>query len=200
MAAVLILFAHPVYEKSRINKQLLENIAGLEQVTIHDLYEVYPDFDIDVTHEQALLLAHDIIVLHHPFYWYSVPPLLKQWIDLVLEHGWAYGKGGTQLRNKKIFNAFSSGGSFAAYQKEGHNRYTITELMAPFDQTAFLCKMTYYPPFVVHNSHLLSPEEVAAFAHDYREIITGLRDGKFSEDKLASSSYMNNLIQKPYSL
>jgi glutathione-regulated potassium-efflux system ancillary protein KefG len=200
MASILILFAHPVYEKSRINRQLIDHVADLEHVTVQDLYEVYPDFDIDVAHEQELLLKHDIIVFHHPFYWYSVPPILKQWIDLVLEHGWAYGKNGTQLRNKKLFNAFSSGGSFASYQKEGHNRYTITELMAPFDQTAFLCKMTYYPPFAVHNSHLLTPDETAAFAQDYRQVIVGLRDGRFREDDLVSATYMNTLIQKPYSL
>ena len=35
-------------------------------MTFHDLYEAYPDFDIDVRREQALLLAHDVIVLPAP--------------------------------------------------------------------------------------------------------------------------------------
>ncbi len=200
MASILILFAHPVYEKSRINKKLIESISNTNGITIHDLYEHYPDFDIDIEYEQKLLLAHDIIVFHHPLYWYSIPALLKQWIDLVLEYGWAYGTKGIKLRNKKLFNAFSSGGSFEAYQKEGHNRYTITELLAPFDQTAFLCKMTYYPPFIVHNSHLLSPEEISEFANDYKKVILGLRDELFSEDDLVKEVYMNNLIQRPYSI
>ena len=72
---------------------------------MHDLYEAYPDFDIDVRREQELLAAHEVIVLQHPFYWYSAPALLKEWQDLVLEHGWAYGSGGTALRGKALLSA-----------------------------------------------------------------------------------------------
>ena len=200
MPSLLIVFAHPAYEKSRINKTLINRISNLADVTIHDIYEEYPDFDIDSDREKALLLKHDIIVLHHPFYWYSLPPLLKQWIDLVFEYGWAYGTTGTRLQNKKLLNVISTGGSFSAYQKEGHNRYTIKELLAPMDQTAFLCKMTYYPPFVIHSSHLLSPDDIREFADDYLKVITGLRDGLFNEDDLVRATYMNELINKPYIL
>jgi hypothetical protein len=73
---VLILFAHPAFQKSRINRRLLRAVQGLENVRIHDLYEEYPDFQIDVEREQKLLLDHDIIVLQHPFFWYSGPALL----------------------------------------------------------------------------------------------------------------------------
>ncbi|WP_026904416.1 NAD(P)H-dependent oxidoreductase [Pedobacter glucosidilyticus] len=200
MASVLIVFAHPVYEKSRVNRFLVKAVKGLKQVTFHDLYELYPDFDIDVKKEQKILAKHDIIVLQHPFYWYSMPPLLKQWLDLVLEYGWAYGKEGIQLRNKKLFNAITTGGTFEAYKKEGHNRYTITELLYPLDQTAFLCKMTYYPPFVVHGTHRLSEVQIQQFAHDYQQVIIGLRDGLFQEDNLVSATYMNYVIDKPYQL
>ena len=57
------------------------------------MYEKYPDFNIDVDYEKKLLEKNQIIIWQHPFYWYSAPPLLKQWIDLVLEFGWAYGPG-----------------------------------------------------------------------------------------------------------
>jgi glutathione-regulated potassium-efflux system ancillary protein KefG len=70
---ILILFAHPALEKSRVNRQLIRSIHGLDGVTIHDLYETYPDFNIQVKVEQDLLLAHDIIVFHHPFYGTAVP-------------------------------------------------------------------------------------------------------------------------------
>jgi hypothetical protein len=68
-----------------------------EAVDISDLYEEYPDFYINVKREQQLLIEHDIIVFQHPFYWYSSPAILKQWEDLVLEFGFAYGPGGTKL-------------------------------------------------------------------------------------------------------
>lgn len=200
MSSVLIVFAHPAFEKSRVNKALIHKISSLEGVTVHDIYEEYADFNIDVNYEKTLLVDHDIIVLHHPFYWYSIPPLLKQWLDLVLEYGWAYGANGTKLRNKKVFNAITTGGGFAAYQKEGHNRFTVSEFLAPIIQTASLCKMIYYPPFVVHNSHLLNQLQIDDFAQDYQNIITKIRDESFSEDDLLMANYMNDLINKPYRL
>ncbi|MGE3767889.1 MAG: NAD(P)H-dependent oxidoreductase, partial [Kofleriaceae bacterium] len=62
MRRVLVLFAHPVLERSRVNKRLVAEIDGMENVFIHDLYEVYPTLDIDVRREQQLLLDHDVIV------------------------------------------------------------------------------------------------------------------------------------------
>ena len=76
MAKVLVLFAHPAYEKSRVHKRLNLHVRGLEAVTFRDLYENYPDLDIDVKKEQQLLLEHDIIIFQHPFYWYSSPAII----------------------------------------------------------------------------------------------------------------------------
>ncbi|MHC5048843.1 MAG: NAD(P)H-dependent oxidoreductase, partial [Planctomycetota bacterium] len=101
---ILVLFAHPAFEKSRVNRRLVGAIEQLEGVTVNDLYESYPDFDVDVEREQELLVAHEVLVLQHPLYWYSAPALLKEWIDLVLEHGWAYGAGGDALLGKKAMS------------------------------------------------------------------------------------------------
>ena len=106
-------------------------IDGLDGVTFHDLYRAYPGFTIDVAREQALLRDHDVIVFQHPFYWYSAPAILKEWQDLVLENGWAYGPGGTQLAGKALLSAISTGGSTEAYHHEGRNRFEVIELLAP---------------------------------------------------------------------
>lgn len=84
---VLIIFAHPRFEKSRANDALIAQIPKHKNITFNDLYEAYPDFNIEIQKEKQLLLEHDVIIWHHPFYWYSAPPLLKQWIDMVLEFG-----------------------------------------------------------------------------------------------------------------
>ncbi len=85
MKRILVVFAHPALQHSFANKALLSAIQETDNITVHDLYAVYPDSFIDVDHEQGLVLAHDVIVFQHPFYWYSCPGLLKDWIDLVLE-------------------------------------------------------------------------------------------------------------------
>jgi len=61
----------------------------------------------------------------------DTPPLLKQWEDLVLEHGWAYGRSGTALRGKHAMHIITAGGREEAYQHEGYNRFTMRELLAP---------------------------------------------------------------------
>lgn len=175
---ILVLFAHPALEKSRVNRILIRDIQGLEDITFHDLYEAYPEFDIDVKVEQQLLVAHDVIVFHHPFFWYSTPSILKEWQDLVLEHGWAYGREGNALRGKLMFNALTSGGGEAAYQKDGYNRHTIQELLAPIAQTAALCGMDYLPPFAAHGTLAMREPEMRDHAADYRRILEALRDGR----------------------
>ncbi len=167
MPRVLVLFAHPALQKSRVHARLVAAARGVAGVTVHDLYEAAPDFDIDVPAEQARLADADVIVTQHPFYWYSIPPLLKQWIDLVLEHGWAYGSRGTALRGKRATTALSAGGGPAAYGPEGRNRYSIDEFLRPLEATWRLCGVEWLPPFTVLGTHALGPDGIAAAADRY---------------------------------
>lgn len=194
---ILILFAHPALEKSRINRQLLQAVEGLDSVTIHDLYERYPDFHINVKFEQDLLLAHDVIVFQHPFYWYSSPAILKEWQDLVLEYGFAYGHLGTALQGKKFLSAITTGGSKQAYCRYGHNYFTIREFLVPFEQTARLCGMDYLPPFVVHGTHDLQEQpQITRYTQDYRTIVTALRDNLIDWEQLQQLQRLNEGLEQ----
>jgi glutathione-regulated potassium-efflux system ancillary protein KefG len=192
---VLIIFAHPALEKSRVNRYLARAVEGMPEVTFHDLYEEYPDFQIDVKGEQELLVAHDVIVFQHPFYWYSCPALLKEWLDLVLEHGFAYGRDGTALAGKVLLNAVTTGGPQDAYRPEGYNRFTMRQLLAPFDQTAHLCGMRYLAPFVVHRSLLVSTaEDAAPHARAWHAAVTALADGTLDWEAAAGAERLNDVI------
>lgn len=191
MNHILVLFAHPALRRSRVNGSLIDDIGTVEGVTVHDLYEQYPEFDIDVSREQELLLGHDVVVFQHPFYWYSTPAILKEWQDLVLEHGWAYGSAGDALEGKLFFCALTTGGMAEAYRPDGYNRFTIRQLLAPLEQTAFLCKMRYLPPFVIHGTHAISVESVAKERQEYRLLLSDLRDGVVDIDRATSLDYLN---------
>lgn len=194
---ILILFAHPALERSRVNRHLIQAVRELEAVTVHDLYETYPNFHINVKAEQDLLLAHDIIVFHHPFYWYSSPALLKEWQDLVLEYGFAYGQDGTALRGKKCLTAITTGGDKEAYCQQGYNHFTIRELLVPFEQTARLCGMEYLPPFVVQGTHRLQERhQIDKHAEDYRAVITALRDDMVAWDALRQAKHFNYSLDR----
>lgn len=97
-AKVLLLYAHPESQDSVANRVLLKPAIQLSNVTVHDLYAHYPDFFIDISHEQELLREHDVIVFQHPLYTYSCPALLKEWLDRVLSRGFASGPGGINWR------------------------------------------------------------------------------------------------------
>jgi len=186
---ILIQFAHPVLERSRVNRHLIEAVRDLPNVTINDLYELYPDLSIDVAREQKLLDDHDAIVFQHPFYWYSCPAILKEWQDLVLEHGWAYGAGGDHLRGKLALNAITAGGPKSAYQRDGYNRFTARELLSPWDQTAHLCGMKYLGPFVVHGTlKVATHADVHVASEAYRKLIEALRDDRIDLERAAASA------------
>jgi glutathione-regulated potassium-efflux system ancillary protein KefG len=195
MPGILILFAHPKFEKSRVHSRLIEAAQRVKNVTIHDLYERYPDFHIDVPYEQKALLRHDIILLQHPLYWYSCPPLLKQWLDLVLQHGWAYGKDGKALMGKKMGNVISSGGIQEAYEEGGFNRFTIGNFMAPFNQTARLCNMDYLPPYVIHGTHRANETDIAQEAQKYFSTLELLAEGKTDPDAMNALVYLNEIVR-----
>ncbi|HET9374680.1 MAG TPA: NAD(P)H-dependent oxidoreductase [Chthoniobacterales bacterium] len=198
---ILVLFAHPALQKSRINRQLIAAIRDLENVTIHDLYEEYPDFYINVRREQRLLIDHDIIIFQHPFYWYGSPAILKQWEDLVLEFGFAYGPGGTNLQEKLVLSAITTGGPMSAYQRDGYNYFTIRELLTPFEQTARFCGMVYLPPFVVSGTlRIKDKEEIFEYSALYRRIVEDLRDGRVDLTLLRSLNYFNELAEKTSNL
>ena len=188
---VLILFAHPAFQKSRVNRVLAGRVRYLESVTFHDLYEAYPDMDIDVKREQDLLRRHDIIVFQHPFFWYSTPAILKEWQDLVLQHGWAYGHEGKALRGKVLLNAITTGAEASAYRRGGPGRFTMRELLAPIEQTANLCGMDYLPPFVVHGTHQMDEGAIEGHAGAYRRAVLALRDNRVVLEAVRKEARLN---------
>lgn len=196
MSKILILFAHPALEKSRVNKKLIKEIHSLQNLTLNDLYENYFDFDIDVEREKKLLLEHDIIIFQHPFYWYSTPALLKQWQDLVLEHGWAYGSKGNALVGKKMMNIITTGGSSQAYSRESLNKHTIREFLVPIEQTAILCGMIYLPPYLIQGTHRFTEKEIEDYASKYIQLLKDLSEDKFTIDELIKYETLNDFLPK----
>ncbi len=132
-----------------------------------------------------------MVVFQHPFYWYSTPAILKEWQDLVLEHGWAYGHDGHALEGKTLLNVVSTGAPEESYSQDGANRFTMRQLLAPIEQTARLCGMDFLPPFVVHGTHALTRDGIDREAADYRRLLEALRDGRVTADLTAGLNRIN---------
>jgi len=166
-------------------------------VTVVDLYGEYPLLQIDIDREQQRLVDHDIIVFMFPMYWYSTPSLLKEWQDLVLEYGFAYGEGGTALQDKILLCSLTAGGPETAYCSQGYNQFTLRELLQPLQQTATLCGMRFLAPFVLFSSRTaLEEDRVACHVRDWRKVLDAFREERFDLERAASLPKLNNDLDK----
>lgn len=144
----LIIVSHPNLEHSVINAECINALSShRDAYTVHHLDKVYPDGKIDVKAEQALVEQHGTVILQFPIYWFSCPPLLKQWLDDVLTHGWAYGSQAVAFKGRKMGLAVSHGTPKNDYQATGRIQHTLTEVLTPFQSIANYIGAHYLPPF-----------------------------------------------------
>lgn len=150
MKKILVVSGHPDYAKSVGNRTIIARLQHHfgEQLTLQNLGDCYPNYQIDIATEQAALLEADIIVLQFPLYWYSVPALMKKWFDDVFQFNFAYGME-YKLQGKTFLISFTTGGSGEVYN--GQAIHKIEALCTPFMDIATFCKMQWQAPIYSHN-------------------------------------------------
>lgn len=189
MARVIHYFAHPGVRFSHTNKDMWHAAQAVDGVTKVDLYHEYPRKYLDVPTEQQRLLDHDVILLQFPVFWYSCPSLVKEWIDLTFERGFAYGHEGDKLAGKTLMLALTTGGSDEAYTASGYQGHTLRTFFTPFEQTAKLCRMRYPAPYVKYSA--LSSEHDAHVA-GFVTLLEALRDDRFDIDAACSADVLHH--------
>ena len=202
MFKVLVLYAHPRPDRSEANARLVSAARSIEGVTVVDLYAEYPRFEIDVDREQARLIEHDVIVFQHPVFWYSSPALLKEWQDLVLEHGFAYGSEGHALDGKILLNAVTAGAREDVYDRNGKYEMSLRQYFAPFEHTALLCRMRYLSPFALYAAgHAAEEDRLQPHVDRYRRLLQALVEGWLDLDRAERSpclrAELDDFIQIP---
>lgn len=180
MARLLVYYAHPGHKHSHVNRYMARAARDVEGISFVDLYGDYPRFDIDVDAEQRRLLDHDVMVFQFPVFWYSTPSILKEWQDLVLEHGFAYGAGGDRLQGKRMMLAITAAGPEEAYTHRGYQHYPLRTFLTPLEQTARLCRMHFPAPYVLHSS-LRAPSDGQVEPHvtGYVALLEAIRDDRY---------------------
>ena len=168
MSRVLALWAHPYPHRSRAGRALIDAVRDLPFVAVRSLYDLYPDFAIDIEAEQEAVNAASVLVWQSPFYWYGVPSLLHLWFEKVLTAGWAYGSSAHALVGKRVLWVTTTGTSPAAYTPAAMHAHTFGAFVPAIEQTARFCGMTWEPPIVVEDTHRLGPEALARHGAAYR--------------------------------
>lgn len=193
--SVLILFAHPSAHRSEANKLLFDASRNVDRVTFVDLYQEYPTYNINIEREQQRLRDHNVIVFMFPLYWYSTPSILKEWQDLVLEHGFAYGKNGKELHGKHFICAITAGGPMNAYHGDGYNHFTMRELLQPLEQVAAVTGMKYLPPFALFGARAAKDEgRMSDHVHSWKKLLIHLTQNRIDPEHLTNAITINGYV------
>lgn len=142
MANILVVSAHPRLEEDSVaNKTIVEELSKLlPSAEVDRLDELYPDYVIDVSAEQAKLRSTDVIVLQYPLWWYGWPALAQKWVEDVFVRGFSHGSTGNALRGKKLVVSLTTGAPEASYGKDSVD---INALLTPVTATCSLTGMEY---------------------------------------------------------
>jgi NAD(P)H dehydrogenase (quinone) len=135
----------------------------------------------DVKAEIEKLLWADVLILQFPLWWFSMPAILKGWVDRVFAYGFAYGVGEHsdkrwgdrygegRLAGKRAMLIVTAGGWQEHYSARGING-PIDDLLFPINHG-----ILYYPgydvlpPFVVYKADKLDEAGFQATAERLRE-------------------------------
>jgi glutathione-regulated potassium-efflux system ancillary protein KefG len=193
MPNLLVYYAHPGQQHSKVNIKMAKAASKVSGISFVDLYAEYPRFQININKEQQRLIEHDVILFQFPLFWYSTPSLIKEWIDLVLEQGFAYGDGDTKLDGKTMMLATTAAGCPEAYSPNGLQNYSLRTFLTPLEQTASLSNMHFSPPYILFDA-LHAPNNGQAIQHTqgYEDILQAIRDDRYDFDAAAQHEYVTS--------
>lgn len=129
----------------------------------------------DIAAEQEKLRWSEAVVLQFPMWWFSVPAILKGWIDRVLTYEFAHGPsvpppyGEGALAERRAMVAMTIGARESAFSDRGiHGR--LSDVLFPLQHGVFwFTGMTPLEPFAVYDANDASEKQFEAAARAYRQ-------------------------------
>lgn len=146
----------------------------------------------DIAAEQEKLLWADAVILQFPLWWYSMPAILKGWIERIYAYGFAYGVGEHSdthwgdrfgegvMAGKRAMLVVTTGGWASHYAPRGING-PMDDLLFPIHHgILYYPGFDVLPPYVVHRTHKV---DEAAYARITEELGQRL-DALFTADPI----------------
>lgn len=123
--------------------------------------------------EMAKLDRAELVIFTAPVWWFSLPAILKGWVDKVFALNFAYGHSATYetglLKGKKALLALTSGGPSPWYTAEGVNGTIETNFYHLNHGVFWYCGMTVLEPFVAYGVGRASDVERELFLEAWRQ-------------------------------
>ena len=142
----------------------------------------------DVTAEQEKLLWSDAVILQFPLWWFSMPAILKGWVDRVYAYGFAYGVGQHEgerwgdrygegkLAGRRALLSVTMGGRAPHYSTRGVNG-RLDDVLFPIQHgILFYPGMAVLPPHTVFQANHLPDDRWQEIAESWRARLRGLFD------------------------
>jgi NAD(P)H dehydrogenase (quinone) len=165
-------------------------------VTVSDLYHmnfrpvaiaadlVKPgEFPGDVLAEMKKFEAADLVIFNFPLWWYSMPAILKGWVDRVFASGFAYGGGRGVFENgvfkgKKALLTFTTGSPENSYGADKPNGSIADMLFHIHHGMLGYVGMEVLDPFIAFSPGRISEEERKNYLASYSARLTNICSGK----------------------
>ena len=162
---VLVIYSHSYHDTRHAGKVILDVFKAQPDFEVRNLEEIYPNCaPIDIALEQQRLVEADIIIFHHPIFWFNMPAGLKHYMDEVFQYGFAYGSTGNKLRGKKFIHSYTTGSGAATFAGE------LGEVLpAALKASAGFCGMDYQGAFPLYGQLALTNPNVPAEAKAHAE-------------------------------
>ena len=169
----LVIFADPALHRSRNSRRVADAVRSLPNVVVQDLYELYPDFYVDVRRERALLKDAALVIFAYQLSWYAMPALLKEWFDAVLKPEWSVDGGNPRLRGKSCWAAVGCNSLPGDYRPGARHGHPLGEYLASLEQTAHSLGMRWIEPEILYGAEHAEPRAVDAYAERLRGLLAG---------------------------
>ncbi|HAD87332.1 MAG TPA: NAD(P)H dehydrogenase [Rhodospirillaceae bacterium] len=150
-------------------------VYALEQRHGHETGTLAPDIAAEIDK----LIRCDLLILHFPLYWFSVPAIMKGWIDRVMVSGLTYGgrrfydRGG--LKGKKAMLTLTLGGREYMLDSDEAIHGKLEDMLRPLLRgTLAYTGMTVLPPFVAWHVPYVDDAARAQYLTDYEDRLRNL--------------------------
>ncbi|NDV66975.1 NAD(P)H-dependent oxidoreductase [Bacteroides sp. 224] len=165
---VVVLVAHPKLNESKANKELLDTVKEMDGVIVYDLYEKHKEeFDVDAW--SRFLSDASALIFQFPLQWMSAPFMMKRWQDEVL----TFLSKTPSIAGKPFMVVTTAGSDYESYRTGGKNRFTIDEILRPYQVMALVAGMQWQTPIVVYGvEEETAGKRISMAASEYRERIT----------------------------
>jgi NAD(P)H dehydrogenase (quinone) len=114
----------------------------------------------------------DFVIFQFPLWWFSLPAILKGWVDRVFAMGFAYDLSRSYdsgiFRGKRGMLALTTGGPPAAYGPGTRNGDLDQLLLHVNRGMLYFIGLDVLPPFVAYGAARVTPEQRAQYLEDYR--------------------------------